>query len=80
MEDTTTNRQWTIGVVWTLKRWRAGGEAHEECRTIVWVDDWDDKKILKIESHQGLRGSPIDEDTHNNQPEVDGRGWGDAGE
>ena len=47
---------------WTLKRWRAGGGAHEERCTIVWVDDWDDKKYYKIESHQGLRWSPIDED------------------
>jgi hypothetical protein len=66
--------------MWTLKRWQTGGGAHEEPHTIVWVDNWDDKKILKIESRQGLRRSPIDEDTHNNQPEIDGHGGGDTGE
>ncbi len=32
------------------------------------------------ESCQGLRQPPIDEDTHNNQPEIDGPGGGDTGE
>ena len=66
--------------MWKLKRWQAGGGAHEERCTIVWDDDWDDEKILKIQSHQGLRLSPIDEDTQNNQPEIDGHGGGDTGE
>ena len=43
-------------------------------------DDWDNKKIILNESHRGLRRPPIDEDTHNNQPEKDCPGGGDTGE
>jgi hypothetical protein len=43
-------------------------------------DDWDNKKIIYNESRQGLRWPRIDEDTHNNQPEIDGHGGGYTGE
>jgi hypothetical protein len=38
------------------------------------------QKIIKNESRRGLRRLPINEDTHNNQPEIDGPGGGDTGE
>jgi hypothetical protein len=36
-------------------------------------------KIKENESHQGLRCLLIDENTHNNQAEIDGREGGDTG-
>ncbi len=69
-----------IAVGGILERGRAGGGACGETSSHRLGDDWDNKKIISNESRQGLRRSPIDEDTHNNQPEIDERGGVDTGE
>ncbi len=54
----------------------ACGETSSHCLGV----DWDNKKIILNESHRGLRQPPIDEDTHNNQPEIGRHGGVDTGE
>jgi hypothetical protein len=63
-----------------LERGRARVGACGETLSYRLGYNWDNKKIIQNESCQGLRRLPIDEDTHKNQPEIDGPGGGDTGE
>jgi hypothetical protein len=62
-----------------LERGRAGVGVCGETLSHCLGDDWDNEKIIWNESRRGLRQLP-DEETHNNQPEIDGPGGGDIGE
>jgi hypothetical protein len=63
-----------------LERRRAGVGACGETSSHHLSDNWDNNKKIINESRRGLRWPPIDEDTHNNQPEIDRPGGGDTGE